>query len=1241
MKRIICCFLICCLMLSLLPSFVYGAEEAAMTGRSFTADKLLTAQKPLKTAPRTLETWICFPEGIPASTRGGVILGNYYDINRNVFNFEIYHNGAPRLYWVAEDGKVTNLIFTNVSVYNGLWNHLAVVLDESAGKVHCYLNGELAQSLSMPVAPQIPAACMVLGGDYRNGNTQYFKGQIHSVTLYGTARTKEEIAQDRKGSCGVALASWDLSTEADSYKDLSAHAYDLALSDFGRRFTPAEHNVISKPFAATPDTVQAWIRFPADLSPNTRGGIILGNYKDGGRGLFNAEIYRNGNPRLYYVAPDGKLVERIFNEVNVYTGEWLHLTIVRDKSAKQAHCYVNGKLEQSLSLEAPDFAPSTALVLGGDCRNNNTLYFKGEIRSVAVYADARTQTEITADMGKMGNGDPLAYWDVRVEASRYADYSGNGYPIIRTQEGPDFQPNDLYKISESVSAMPKTVEAWICFPKDMEESVRGGVILGNYPASKKNILNVEIYSKGHPRVYYHDANGAVTNVIFDQVNVYTGQWVHLAVVQDVEAKALHCYVNGVLAQTVSATVPQILPAAGLCVGSDLRNGNEQYFKGRIRSVCLYSDVRTEEEILSDRNKTGNGDPMAYWNFLHPADSYTDLSGHGYHINRSALWLTEKAPVNEYDFTFVAVGDTQIVARKDRDNGTKNLDRVYQWILSQKEAQNIQYVMGLGDITDGNTDAEWKIAQDAIHQLNGKIPYSLVRGNHDGSAKINATFNNPAVSPYSGSYEGSYDGTLNNTWRTITAGSNQIPYLIMTLDYGPTDAILAWADKVVREHPYHNVIITTHAYLFRDGTTLDSGDVCPPSNSGAQYNNGDQMWEKFVKKHSNIVMVLSGHDPSAYVVVNQDKGEKGNVITQMLIDPQGVDASNLTGAVALLHFSADGSKVSVEYYATLQGAYYRSENQFDLEVEVVSPALMEVPVYHSLNLASDISMNYVIPAASLEGFADFTMKCSIPQYEGNTLVGTETVTLQPELRGSYYYFTLTGLTALRVNDEIEAVLVAEKNGKEFISQSDVFSVAAYAYGQLNNAGSAEKLRILCAELLRYGAMAQSYKGYRTDALADARMTAEQRALLSDLQKVTFGNHNSNGAELLNPAVTWVGKTLDLNTKVTVVYVVNVANYAGDPKNLSLRIHCGDGKEPVILRNPQMYGGKETYYAFRMDQLLAAELRTVLTAQVYVGDTPVSNSSVFSADTYGNGKTGLLGELCKALFAYSDSAKVFFQ
>ena len=65
-----------------------------------------------------------------------------------------------------------------------------------------------------------------------------------------------------------------------------------------------------------------------------------------------------------------------------------------------------------------------------------------------------------------------------------------------------------------------------------------------------------------------------------------------------------------------------------------------------------------------------------------------------------------------------------------------------------------------------------------------------------------------------------------------------------------------------------------------------------------------------------------------------------------------------------------------------------------------------------------------------------------------------------------------------------------------------------------------------------------------------------------------------------------------------------------------------------------------YAFSFDGLLAAELRAVLSVQVYEGSTPLSCTLQYSADTYGNGKTGTLLTLCKALFAYSDSAKAYF-
>ena len=80
--------------------------------------------------------------------------------------------------------------------------------------------------------------------------------------------------------------------------------------------------------------------------------------------------------------------------------------------------------------------------------------------------------------------------------------------------------------------------------------------------------------------------------------------------------------------------------------------------------------------------------------------------------------------------------------------------------------------------------------------------------------------------------------------------------------------------------------------------------------------------------------------------------------------------------------------------------------------------------------------------------------------------------------------------------------------------------------------------------------------------------------------------------------------------------------------------------VELKNPESYNGKANQYVFRFDGLTAAELRTTVTARVFNGNVQVSNFLIYSPDAYGNNKTGTLGTLCKALFAYSDSAKAYF-
>ena len=124
-----------------------------------------------------------------------------------------------------------------------------------------------------------------------------------------------------------------------------------------------------------------------------------------------------------------------------------------------------------------------------------------------------------------------------------------------------------------------------------------------------------------------------------------------------------------------------------------------------------------------------------------------------------------------------------------------------------------------------------------------------------------------------------DGDLRNAYRTINICG--IDYLFLTLDFGPNAEMLQWADSVVSAHPNHRVIVTTHGYLYRDGTTLDSEDAFPASSGPIRDRkeeqaekpslDGDDIWEQFVSKHANVQMVLSGHDPCQHVVYRQDKG----------------------------------------------------------------------------------------------------------------------------------------------------------------------------------------------------------------------------------------------------------------------------------------------------------------------------------------------------------------------------------
>lgn len=303
----------------------------------------------------------------------------------------------------------------------------------------------------------------------------------------------------------------------------------------------------------------------------------------------------------------------------------------------------------------------------------------------------------------------------------------------------------------------------------------------------------------------------------------------------------------------------------------------------------------------------------------------------------SMWVwagkDEKKPITDYAYSFVAVGDTQILC----ESYPKEMAGIYDWIVNNVEEKKIAYVFGLGDITNRTTTAEWMVAKREINKLNGVVPYSLVRGNHDNGDSFNLIF---ATETYLGQFEGFYkENKAENTWRTFSVA--EVDYLFINLDYGASDAILNWAGEVIAAHPHHRVIISTHAYMHRMGArvtpAVSSASPNPKGLTDGSVNNGEQMWSKLFCKYENIFMVLSGHISTDNVEMSMAEGVHGNTVYQFLIDPQGLDATmGPTGMIAILYFSEDGQTVSVEQYSTAREKYYRSISQFSFEIPEYAP-----------------------------------------------------------------------------------------------------------------------------------------------------------------------------------------------------------------------------------------------------------------------------------------------------------------
>ena len=144
--------------------------------------------------------------------------------------------------------------------------------------------------------------------------------------------------------------------------------------------------------------------------------------------------------------------------------------------------------------------------------------------------------------------------------------------------------------------------------------------------------------------------------------------------------------------------------------------------------------------------------------------------------------------------------------------------------------------------------------------------------------------------------------------------------MLNLDYYPSAAVVDWAAKIVEANFDCRVIVNTHGLLNYDMSLL--------TDSAVTY-----MHNNLILKYENISMVLCGHHEADGPKYKTVTGQNGNKITEIILDPQGMELRNeqAYGFVATFYFKNDGKTVEVEYYSTIRKAYFKEEYQLSFEL----------------------------------------------------------------------------------------------------------------------------------------------------------------------------------------------------------------------------------------------------------------------------------------------------------------------
>lgn len=297
-----------------------------------------------------------------------------------------------------------------------------------------------------------------------------------------------------------------------------------------------------------------------------------------------------------------------------------------------------------------------------------------------------------------------------------------------------------------------------------------------------------------------------------------------------------------------------------------------------------------------------------------------------------VFADKMPPLPEGAFTYVVIPDTQAYDGEGRSTkggrapGTGPVCNAQfvaciDWIVANREKENIRFVTHTGDITDMNNEAQWAFASETMAKLEGVVPYAICPGNHDmrynGDTSLFQRYF-PASrfaknSWYAGTFEGFTDkagiftsGNNANSCCLFESGNEK--FVVIHLECNAPDPVLKWAGEMLEKYSERHAIIATHQDLgavevknartiFNAMSSKETRKNYKPDTSilgrmkwfkchGKDGNSGYDIWRKFSSRHKNVFLVVSGDQGMIKIVRVDDKGINGNRVTSLMQDTGG-------------------------------------------------------------------------------------------------------------------------------------------------------------------------------------------------------------------------------------------------------------------------------------------------------------------------------------------------------------------